>query len=48
MDLVLSPQVMIEAASTRFDEDLHVTDERHLDQILPLPTGLAFLVSRSR
>lgn len=48
VDLVLSPQVMIEAASTKFDDNLRLTDERHLDQIFRLLIGLVDLVDRSR
>ena len=48
MDLVLSPQVMIEAGSTKFDDNLRLTDEQHLDQTFRLLMGLAHLVDRRR
>ncbi|MCJ7725802.1 MAG: NAD(P)H-dependent oxidoreductase [Acidimicrobiia bacterium] len=40
VDLVLFPQVMIDLASTRFDDDLRLTDERFRDQIERLLTAL--------
>ena len=48
VDLVLSPQVMIEAGSTKFDDNLRLTDEQHLDQTFRLLMGLAHLVDRRR
>ena len=41
VDLVLSPQVMIDLASTRFDDDLRLTDDRFRDQIARLLAALA-------
>jgi len=48
VDLVLSPQVMIDAASTKFDDDLRLADERHQDQIARLLVALTDLIDRRR
>jgi len=48
VDLVQSPQVMIDAASTRFDDDLRLTDERYRTQISQLLQALAAKVQARR
>jgi chromate reductase len=46
--LVASPQVMVDAASTKFDAEGRLTDNRHRDQITRLLAGLQDLVERHR
>jgi len=48
VDLVQSPQVMIDTASTRFDDDLRLTDERYRTQISQLLQALAAKVQARR
>lgn len=47
-DLVVSPQVMIDAAPTRFDDDLRLTGDRYRDQVARLVAALADKVVSQR